>query len=441
MDPGPKSRICKEEQEELISAVSDNTDESSSPSAFECSHSPRSKEGIIVGKSVDITTLTSEPPANGKQYEKYAWKDLPPKVQEAATCLGYTEQLWNENQQDPEKDKYWEELNVHEKEAAKILGYDEVHWDFGDKQVEPADYDDMYWNQLPKHIRKAYRVLGYRKTGWNEDESPASFDKDWFELTEAEQKAATIVGYTAETWDDDPDDMQEEGIKEGAIYFVKGSCYVLLDCLSMSSFFGIINALFSLGREYLDDNALGVLKILTGLAIMQLSGQMHKWLEDEEEEAATRQRGQNSTAQPTLFRSFLNLFSWWSIFAGVDHFLDAFENDVLYFYSDSSWYLKLCEEPDNATQCVLNATSGNNMTTELLLNATAGNITMHSPLVARLLNYTDRIEEFMIDCACEILDDDQERLGPVYLWTVFIGSAVTLWYAFDDNFLTGCDPD
>ncbi|KAL3942714.1 MAG: hypothetical protein SGBAC_003159 [Bacillariaceae sp.] len=452
----------KEEHEELSSAASEHSEESS----FQSSHPPpREEEGITLIKfSVNsstsstgsVDTATEHPaPVMAIRYEECAWEDLPFNVQEAATRLGYTEQIWSqENSEDPNK-KYWEELDQEEKVAAKVLGYDEVHWDFGDKVVTPADYEDMYWNQLPKPIRKAYRVLGYRRRAWNEDDdddSPASFDKDWFELTDAEQKAATIVGYTAETWDEDPNDIEEVGIREGSINFVKGSCYVLLDCLSMSAFFGIVKVIFSLGERYLDDNVLASLKIVVGLAIMALNGQTRRWLDDEEEEA--NGRGGRKGKQPTLFRSFLNLLSWWTIFAGVEHFADAFEEDVLYAYAESPWYLKLCEEeavlPANTTTItvmdpfendVLFSCAASNVTTPLQSMTAATVNSSLSFLKQRLLNYTDMLGDFVIDSTCEILDDDQERLGPVYYWTLFITSAISMWYAFDDNFVMSCDVD
>ena len=150
-------------------------------------------------------------------------------------------------------------MDLQEKEAAKVLGYDEMHWNFGSKEVTPEDYDDMYWHQLPGHIRKAYRVLGFTKKLWNDDGAPPSFDKDWYELTEAEQRAAAIVGFEEETWDDDPELKTHGSTKEESVIFMRGACYILLECISMSAFAGLIKMVYSFGKQFLNEHAYTVL--------------------------------------------------------------------------------------------------------------------------------------------------------------------------------------
>lgn len=414
-----KSKLCMEDKGLLVS----DDDHSCSQESLSSLH-PMLDGGIEPSSPSQTDECdSSECPSNMKKYDNCPWEDLPGKGQEADNLLGYTKEIGNcedENQPDSSKE-YWEETNAEEKEATKGLGDDEDHCDFGCKmEVTPEDYDDLYWNQLPRRIRKAYRVLGYRKSLWDDDGFPASFDKDWFELSDAEKRAATIVGYTAEMWDEDPQDEKPKTIAEETIVFVKGSSYIMLECIALSAFLAVIKSFFSIGERYLDDHILGALKILLGLAIMEFSGQMHMWLGYEEEV-------KDDYRQIPLFRSFLNLFSWWSIFAGVDHFMEAFESDVLYLYSDTTWYLKMCEEEVNTTQ---------------LVNATQVGNTTFAIAKDRILNYTSVARRFVIDnITCELLDDDHERMGSVYHWTVFLSSAYALWYAFGDNFLTGCDSD
>jgi len=313
-----------------------------------------------------------EEPASTKKYEDCSWEELPSEAQDAAKLLGYTEEGWNENKEPDLTNKYWEELKSEQKEAAKVLGYNETLWNFGDKEVSPGDYDDMFWNQLPKKIQEAYQVLGYDEDLWDRDESPAAIDKDWDALTEEERNGAIIVGYTETTWDDDADDEEDDaepqneltGIRGQVAKFMKGSSYILLDCMSMAAFFGVIESIFLIGKLFLSDNGVNALKIVFGLSIMQFSGQLRKWLGAEKETKKARSR--KTREEITLSRSFLNLFSWWTTFAGVNHFFYAFEKEYL---SENGW----------------------------------------------------------------------ESMGYFYYCLVFLASALPMWFLFGDNFLKGCD--
>ncbi|CAJ1936698.1 unnamed protein product [Cylindrotheca closterium] len=368
-----------------------------------------------------------------KKYEDIAWTELPSEIREAASRLGYTEDMWDESKEPKISTKYWAELDSKEKEAATVLGYDETQWNFGNKKVTPGEYDDMDWNQLPKNIRKAYRVFGYSKKIWNDDDAPASFDKDWHELTEAEQRAATIIGYCEDTWDEDPEDEQPRSIEEESIDFLRGASYILLECISTAAFSGCIEMIFSVGKRILEKNALNALKIVIGLAIMQFSGQTHRWLKGEEETMTLGKNG-GGIKHDTLSRSFLNLFSWWTIFAGVEHFVGAFEDDLLYKYADTQWYLNLCELEKKV----------NNTCEEVLWNVTATEnmacLTVPQE-PANYIKYINMVEDYLVDTVCGLLDDEKEVMGQLYYWALYICSAISMWYVFDDNFLRGCDTD
>ncbi|KAL3932792.1 MAG: hypothetical protein SGBAC_010684 [Bacillariaceae sp.] len=424
-------RKVRGEEHELTPSSNTSAISSSCDNGIEESSSGVSQSQLIASDDQEVNAdLRSYSPLsleNGKKYETMAWTDLATEVREASRRLGYTQEMWDESKEPEVSKKYWADLDSEEKEAAMVLGYNETKWNFGFKDITPDDYDDMYWNQLPKPIRKAYRVLGYNKRLWNDDEAPASFDKEWNELAEAEQRAASIVGFRAETWDDDSIDAQPMGTTEESIIFLRGACYILLECISTAAFSGCIKMVFSVGKQILNKNALNAFKIVIGLAMMQFSGETHKWANGEEE---TMMRGRSQ--QPTLFRSILNLFSWWTIFAGVEHFVSAFENEMLYKYAETQWYFNLCELEDNV----------NITCQELFSNVTAPEtMTCSNIQLPKYIEFIDMIEDYLVDSACGLLDDDREAMGPVYYWVLFIVSAVSMWYMFDDNFLRGCDTD
>eukprot|EP00547_Thalassionema_nitzschioides_P002411 CAMPEP_0194200754 /NCGR_PEP_ID=MMETSP0156-20130528/1227_1 /TAXON_ID=33649 /ORGANISM="Thalassionema nitzschioides, Strain L26-B" /LENGTH=67 /DNA_ID=CAMNT_0038925801 /DNA_START=627 /DNA_END=830 /DNA_ORIENTATION=+ len=62
------------------------------------------------------------------KYEDYDWEELPDDVKEAAEKLGFTEEMWDDDDEPDETDKYWKELTDEQKTAAKKLGYDEETW-------------------------------------------------------------------------------------------------------------------------------------------------------------------------------------------------------------------------------------------------------------------------------------------------------------------------
>jgi len=64
------------------------------------------------------------------EYDEYSWRKLPPEVQEAAMFLGYTANMWD-NDQDPElcKENDYDDLTSEQKAAAFLLGYDKNKWD------------------------------------------------------------------------------------------------------------------------------------------------------------------------------------------------------------------------------------------------------------------------------------------------------------------------
>lgn len=54
---------------------------------------------------------------------------MPEEVQVAAQVLGYTEDIWDKDEEPPSIDKSWDELSPEEQRAAQVIGYDKGKWD------------------------------------------------------------------------------------------------------------------------------------------------------------------------------------------------------------------------------------------------------------------------------------------------------------------------
>jgi hypothetical protein len=63
------------------------------------------------------------------KYDDYDWDELPADIQEAAKVLGYTKELWDNDEDPDEVDEYWKKLTPEQQAAATKLGYDKKSWD------------------------------------------------------------------------------------------------------------------------------------------------------------------------------------------------------------------------------------------------------------------------------------------------------------------------
>ncbi|CAB9517617.1 expressed unknown protein [Seminavis robusta] len=63
------------------------------------------------------------------KYDDYDWDELPKEVQEAATKLGFTKQMWDNDKEPDTEDLDWDELSSEQQKAAAVLGYDKKTWD------------------------------------------------------------------------------------------------------------------------------------------------------------------------------------------------------------------------------------------------------------------------------------------------------------------------
>lgn len=274
---------------------------------------------------------------------------------------------------------------------------------------------------------KSIQSLGMTEDFSDEDESPASFGKDRHKLTEVERNGATVQAHKEEICNGVPEAEQPGNFPLKITRFFKGVCYILVECICLSSFYCVLNSIHSVGKIFLNDTGLNVGRIVLGLAIMQITGQTQKWVTTEEEPHG-RSRRRKSVQGPALFRSVLNIFSWWTIFAGIDYFCGLFESDVIYNIAETEWYYDWCSMGWNETnaneECLAD---GADMT--CAWNETdSGNVTK----LGLLKNY-------LVDGSCVLMDSDGEAIGVLYRIVLCGITALTMWFVFNNNFFRMCD--
>ena len=84
-------------------------------------------------------------------YDNYGWDELPLEIQEAATTLGYSQNMWDLGIGVAFSEAlFWDELSPEEQAAAALLGYSKQSWDNADAEEEEGtlasyvSYDDDY---------------------------------------------------------------------------------------------------------------------------------------------------------------------------------------------------------------------------------------------------------------------------------------------------------
>lgn len=65
---------------------------------------------------------------NPGMWEKLSWADLSSKEKELWTLLGWEADSWDRNDPPASADKLWKELNYQEQKAAAGLGFTENIW-------------------------------------------------------------------------------------------------------------------------------------------------------------------------------------------------------------------------------------------------------------------------------------------------------------------------
>lgn len=63
------------------------------------------------------------------KYDDYDWEELPAEAKAAAAVLGFTQKLWDEDDEPDACDEYWKDLTPAQQQAATVLGYNKKSWD------------------------------------------------------------------------------------------------------------------------------------------------------------------------------------------------------------------------------------------------------------------------------------------------------------------------
>lgn len=62
------------------------------------------------------------------KYNGSHWEELPQEGKEAATKLGYSQELWDADKVPESCNQYWEDLDKNQQQGAEEMGYDEHSW-------------------------------------------------------------------------------------------------------------------------------------------------------------------------------------------------------------------------------------------------------------------------------------------------------------------------
>jgi hypothetical protein len=161
------------------------------------------------------------------KYEDVGWISLPVEAREAAMTLGYTQNIWMNDGDNPTEEKKWNELSREEQAAANVLGYNEEIWEHitSTSDDDSEDEDDSYyeetffdvgWDELPSDATLAAQTLGFTSSTWDDAEANPVMEKEWNELSDEEQRAAILLGFDENLWEaiEEDDDNSFNGASD-----------------------------------------------------------------------------------------------------------------------------------------------------------------------------------------------------------------------------------
>lgn len=82
-------------------------------------------------------------------YDHYSWKKLPPKVRNYARALGYSQRLWDTDQEPSLMDYEWKDLTCKQQRSARALGYNQIRWDYERRHAHTV----LLWLPINTDIR------------------------------------------------------------------------------------------------------------------------------------------------------------------------------------------------------------------------------------------------------------------------------------------------
>lgn len=67
-------------------------------------------------------------------------------------------------------------------------------------QGNPSGWEQLGWEDMSATEQQLWSAMGWDQERWDNNDAPASADKEWVELNQQEQYAARGLGFTEQLW-------------------------------------------------------------------------------------------------------------------------------------------------------------------------------------------------------------------------------------------------
>ncbi|CAB9524375.1 expressed unknown protein [Seminavis robusta] len=98
-----------------------------------------------------------------EDWDDYWWHELPKDKQDAATVLGWTEKMWDDDGKADTEDLDWGELSHEQKKAAEAFGYHPKLWDEGPGHHPPHHHPPHHHDHHHHHPHEDHKPDGKPK--------------------------------------------------------------------------------------------------------------------------------------------------------------------------------------------------------------------------------------------------------------------------------------
>lgn len=69
-----------------------------------------------------------------------------------------------------------------------------------DMQGDPTGWEELVWEDMNATEQQLWSALGWNQDRWDDNNAPASTNKEWSELSQQEQYAARGLGFNEHIW-------------------------------------------------------------------------------------------------------------------------------------------------------------------------------------------------------------------------------------------------
>ncbi len=73
-------------------------------------------------------------------------------------------------------------------------------------QGNPGIWEQLGWEDMSATEQQLWSALGWNHERWDDNDAPASSDKEWSELSQQEQYAARGLGFNEQLWNSTEDE-------------------------------------------------------------------------------------------------------------------------------------------------------------------------------------------------------------------------------------------